>query len=127
MCSRYSLTSPVEAVRAYFRTQRGHDFPPRYNIAPTQPVSIVRTGADTNRELVLVRWGLIPGWVKNPGESDGQCNIAGGARAWDYTAYNPWGWDATQQANNDPLWGIADPAAGLWFPQQALQLAQNAS
>jgi putative SOS response-associated peptidase YedK len=68
MCSRYSLTSPVEAVRAYFRTARDHEYPPRYNIAPTQPVSIVRMGADTKRELVLVRWGLIPGWVKEPGE-----------------------------------------------------------
>ena len=68
MCSRYSLTSPHEAVRAYFHTVRGHDYPPRYNIAPTQPVAIVRTGADNNRELALVRWGLIPGWVKNPGE-----------------------------------------------------------
>ena len=68
MCSRYSLTSPHEAVRAYFRTVRGHEYPPRYNIAPTQPVSIVRTGADNVRELVLVRWGLIPGWVKNPAE-----------------------------------------------------------
>ena len=68
MCSRYSLTSPHEAVRTYFKCVRDHAFPPRYNIAPTQPVSIVRTGADNQRELVLVRWGLIPGWVKNPGE-----------------------------------------------------------
>jgi putative SOS response-associated peptidase YedK len=67
MCSRYSLTSPVEAVRAYFRPLRDHPFPPRYNIAPTQPVSIIRLGADNVRELVLVRWGLIPGWVKEPG------------------------------------------------------------
>jgi len=66
-------------------------------------------------------------WVKTPGQSDGQCNIAGGARAWDYTQYNPWNWDATQQQNNDPLWGLADPAAGTWFPQQALQLAQLAN
>lgn len=65
-------------------------------------------------------------WVKTPGQSDGQCNIAGGARAWDYTQYNPWNWDATQQQNNDPLWGIADPAAGAWFPQQALELARLA-
>jgi putative SOS response-associated peptidase YedK len=70
MCSRYSLTSPLEAVRAYFKPKLGRDhaFPPRYNIAPTQPVSIIRTGADNARELVLVRWGLIPGWVKEPGE-----------------------------------------------------------
>ena len=67
MCSRYSLTSPVEAVRAYFRTARDHEFPPRYNIAPTQPVAIVRTGSDNKRELALVRWGLIPGWAKDPG------------------------------------------------------------
>ncbi len=65
-------------------------------------------------------------WVKNPGESDGQCNVAGGARAWDYTQYNPWNWDAAAQQANDPLWGIADPAAGAWFPQQALELARNA-
>ena len=65
-------------------------------------------------------------WVKNPGESDGQCNVAGGARAWDYSLDNPWNWDATAQQQNDPLWGIADPAAGAWFPQQALQLAVNA-
>ena len=66
-------------------------------------------------------------WVKTPGQSDGQCNIAGGARAWDYSQYNEWNWDSTQQQNNDPLWGIADPAAGAWFPQQALQLAQLAT
>jgi len=66
-------------------------------------------------------------WVKTPGQSDGQCNIAGGARAWDYTQYNPWNWDATQQQQNDPLWGVQDPAAGAWFPQQALQLAQLAN
>ena len=65
-------------------------------------------------------------WVKTVGESDGQCNIAGGARAWDYTAYNGWGWNTAQQQANDPLWGITDPAAGAWFPQQALQLAKNA-
>ncbi len=68
MCSRYSLTSPVEAVRAYFHPVRDHVYPPRYNIAPTQPVAVIRTGADNARELVLVRWGLIPSWVKEPGE-----------------------------------------------------------
>jgi endoglucanase len=65
-------------------------------------------------------------WVKTVGESDGQCNIEGGARAWDYTTYNPWNWSAAQQLHNDPLWGVEDPAAGAWFDQQALQLARNA-
>jgi endoglucanase len=66
-------------------------------------------------------------WVKIPGESDGSCDIAGGARAWDYTQYNPWSLTGDAQNHFDPLWGIVDPAAGLWFPQQALQLAKNAT
>jgi endoglucanase len=45
-----------------------------------------------------------------PGESDGQCSRGLG----------PTG-------TVDPEWGIVDPAAGAWFPQQALQLAQLAS
>lgn len=68
MCSRYSLTSPPEAVRSYFRAVGGDEFPPRYNIAPTQPVHIVHNGLRGEREIVLVRWGLIPSWVKQPAE-----------------------------------------------------------
>lgn len=68
MCSRYSLTSPHEAVRSYFKYGNEHPFPPRYNLAPTDPVAIVRPGGRHARELVLVRWGLIPGWVKDPGQ-----------------------------------------------------------
>jgi endoglucanase len=66
-------------------------------------------------------------WVKPPGESDGSCDIAGGARAWDYSQYNPWNLTGDAQNHFDPLWGMVDPAAGLWFPQQALQLAQKAT
>lgn len=43
------------------------DFP-RYNIAPTDPALIVRHNEKGDRELVLVRWGLIPSWVKDPRE-----------------------------------------------------------
>ena len=68
MCSRYSLTSPPEAVRAYFRYDNEAVFPPRYNIAPSQPVAIVRGTHNGGRELALVRWGLIPSWVKDPRE-----------------------------------------------------------
>lgn len=68
MCSRYSLTSPHEAVRAYFRYTGGHEFPPRPNIAPTEPTVIVRNTPAGMRELALVRWGLLPPWVKDPRE-----------------------------------------------------------
>lgn len=68
-------------------------------------------------------------WVKTPGQSDGTCDAAGGARAWDYAAYTQAGWptDAASQALFDPLWGLDDPAAGAWFPQQALDLARRAN
>ncbi|TDU01831.1 endoglucanase [Streptomyces sp. 846.5] len=68
-------------------------------------------------------------WVKTPGQSDGQCDAAGGVRAWDYAAYTQPGWptDAASQAQFDPLWGQVDPAAGAWFPAQALQLVRLAA
>jgi putative SOS response-associated peptidase YedK len=66
MCSRYSLTSPPEAVRAYFRYASPHVFPPRYNIAPTQPVGAVRISEAGVRVFTLQRWGLLPPWVKDP-------------------------------------------------------------
>ncbi len=66
MCSRYNLTTPLEAARAYFRVKNGEPYPPRYNIAPTQPVLIVRLDHVRERELALVRWGLIPSWAKDP-------------------------------------------------------------
>jgi endoglucanase len=62
-------------------------------------------------------------WIKNPGESDGSCNIAGNGRAWDYSKYNPWGITGDAQNHFDPLWGMVDPGPGEWFPAQALQLA----
>jgi endoglucanase len=68
-------------------------------------------------------------WIKTVGESDGQCNAAGGVRAWDYSLYTKPGWPttATGQAQFDPLWGRVDPAAGAWFPEQALELARLAN
>jgi len=65
-------------------------------------------------------------WIKTPGGSDGACAINGGARAWDFAAYNPWNVTGDAQNAFDPLWGTVDPAAGVWFPAQALQLAQLA-
>ena len=68
-------------------------------------------------------------WVKTPGQSDGTCDAAGGARAWDFSLYSLRGWpaDSAAQALFDPLWGLDDPAAGTWFPQQALELARRAN
>jgi putative SOS response-associated peptidase YedK len=65
MCGRYTLTSAPEAIRALFRYAEQPNFPPRYNIAPTQPIPIVRL-VEGKREFALVRWGLLPSWVKDP-------------------------------------------------------------
>jgi SOS response associated peptidase (SRAP) len=65
MCGRYLITSAPEAIRALFRYAEEPDFPPRYNIAPTQPVPIVRLDKG-GRSFALMRWGLIPAWVKDP-------------------------------------------------------------
>jgi putative SOS response-associated peptidase YedK len=65
MCGRYTVTSAPEAVRALFRYQEQPNFPPRYNVAPSQPIPIVRL-VDGKRHFALVRWGLLPSWVKDP-------------------------------------------------------------
>lgn len=66
MCGRYALTTPPDAVRKFFSYEDRPNFPPRYNIAPTQPVAIVRQELGGRRRFHLIRWGLVPGWVKDP-------------------------------------------------------------
>ncbi|HZS65132.1 MAG TPA: SOS response-associated peptidase [Xanthobacteraceae bacterium] len=65
MCGRYTLISAPEAIRALFRYREQPNFPPRYNVAPTQPIAIVRLAA-RERQFALVRWGLLPSWIKDP-------------------------------------------------------------
>src|SRR5689334_320194 len=65
MCGRYAVTSAPEAIRALFGYPEQPNFPPRYNVAPTQPIAIVRL-IDGRRQFALVRWGLLPSWVKDP-------------------------------------------------------------
>ncbi len=44
-----------------------HAIAPRYNIAPSQPVEIIRVSPGTGKpELVPVKWGLVPSWAKDP-------------------------------------------------------------
>ncbi|MBI4276187.1 MAG: SOS response-associated peptidase [Rhizobiales bacterium] len=65
MCGRYAITSSPEAIRELLGYMDQPNFPKRYNVAPTQPIPIVRI-ADGRRRFALVRWGLIPSWVKDP-------------------------------------------------------------
>jgi len=65
MCGRFALTATTDETKAYFDYLDAESFPPRYNIAPTQPVAIVHLDRG-ERRLRLVRWGLVPAWVKDP-------------------------------------------------------------
>jgi endoglucanase len=141
-----NMGSAVATAHYVIDTSRNGDGPnsmAEYASAPyDQPASVIGTLASGN-------WcnppdsglGILPTantgvplldaylWVKTPGESDGQCDSAGGARAWDYADYTQPSWPTTAsaQALFDPLWGVDDPAAGAWFSPEALQLAQDAS
>jgi len=66
MCGRFAFYSPSEATAALFGVDGGIAVEPRYNIAPTQLIAAVREDEEQKRELVMLRWGLVPFWAKDP-------------------------------------------------------------
>ena len=75
MCGRFALTSTADYVGEALGVLLRDDFPARYNIAPTQPILVVISGERQqpgsnlpDRRALLVRWGFMPGWVKDPKE-----------------------------------------------------------
>lgn len=80
MCGRYTLTKPTEQVARAFEAEAApalFDGPARYNIAPSQPVTVVRHKAasggrapaqdnGTPRQMLPMRWGLVPFWADDP-------------------------------------------------------------
>jgi len=65
MCGRFVITSPPAALRQIFGYVEQPNFPPRHNIAPTQPIPVVML-ENGGRHFRLMRWGLVPAWVKDP-------------------------------------------------------------
>ncbi len=65
MCGRYTLRQTDDVQQRFGIQQLMLALEPRYNIAPTQTVPVV-IGADDERQLALMRWGLIPSWTKDP-------------------------------------------------------------
>jgi putative SOS response-associated peptidase YedK len=91
MCGRYRLSRRKQLVEEYFDASGGEDWSPRYNIAPTQSIPIIRQHPkEPHRVLSLVRWGLIPSWAKD------MCGAAGMVNARSETA-------ATKPAFRDPM------------------------
>ena len=88
MCGRYAFFTPIEAVTRLFGVSEVHarEITPRYNIAPTQEVPIVRRSPfldeeaaahEPARELALARWGLVPFWAKDPSIGNRMINARG--------------------------------------------------
>lgn len=75
MCGRYALHTSPEVIALLHGVQAACAWAPRYNIAPTQFAPIVRLrpvegavdGRGSTREMAIAKWGLIPGWAKDPG------------------------------------------------------------
>jgi putative SOS response-associated peptidase YedK len=65
MCGRFVITSPPAALRQIFGYVEQPNFPPRHNIAPTQPIPVVII-ENNARHFRLMRWGLLPAWVEDP-------------------------------------------------------------
>jgi putative SOS response-associated peptidase YedK len=67
MCGRYRLSRRKQVIEEHFETADWQeDWSPRYNIAPTQPIPVIRQHPKKpRRDLSLMRWGLIPSWAKD--------------------------------------------------------------
>jgi putative SOS response-associated peptidase YedK len=67
MCGRFTQTASPEVIAQQFALTDPPLFTLRYNIAPSQPIAAIRIDPDTTtRTLVMLRWGLIPSWAKDP-------------------------------------------------------------
>ena len=66
MCGRMTLRAPVRSLLEEFNlSEAPKDYQPRYNIAPTQPVTVL-VERDGERSLDAFKWGLIPSWADDP-------------------------------------------------------------
>ena len=66
MCGRYALNTTAAGLIEHFQLLACPDFGPRYNIAPTSQIPVIRFKPDAGRVGQLVRWGLIPSRAEEP-------------------------------------------------------------
>ena len=66
MCGRFALKAPPRSIQEHFQLQEEVEIPPRFNIAPSQAIAVVRQLPEEDlRRLDMLRWGLIPFWAKD--------------------------------------------------------------
>ena len=66
MCGRFVLENSPEQLMKVYRLSSLPELSPRYNIAPSQQIAVIRQQNGGDRELVFMQWGLIPSWAKDP-------------------------------------------------------------
>src|SRR6202000_1116628 len=64
MCGRFVITSSPQVLRELFGYPEQPNFPPRFNVSPTQPIPVIM--GIQERHFRLMRWGLWPAWMKDP-------------------------------------------------------------
>jgi len=89
MCGRYTLTTEWGEVANEFGLPEplgaAADLPPRYNVAPSQPVPVVALKADrVTRGLAMLRWGLVPYWSNDPTVGPRPINLKAETVAWKF-------------------------------------------
>lgn len=131
MCGRFVTNIPADVLEEVFSLQELPRLEPRFNVAPSQLSAVVRNQGDHNR-LDLLKWGLVPGWSKEPSIGNQMINArcetvtekpafrqaikyrrciipASGFYEWELAGEHrkqPW---LIRMANHSPLW-----LAGLW-------------
>ena len=66
MCGRFALKAPPRTIQEHFHLPETIELSPRFNIAPSQTIAVVRClQGEKTRQLVMLRWGLIPPWAKD--------------------------------------------------------------
>ncbi len=74
MCGRFALARTPEELTRVFDLAESADFAPRFNIAPSTDIAVVRWSPAGGRVLHLLRWGLIPPWSPDPTHGSPLCN-----------------------------------------------------
>ena len=65
MCGRFTLSQPNNAIASAFNIAQIPPLEPRYNIAPTQLIPSILSASGGEKQLQMLRWGLIPSWAKD--------------------------------------------------------------
>ena len=117
MCGRFAFFSPREAVQEYFGIDVPFALEPRYNVAPSQEIAVIRQPADTEPEAAMLKWGLVPFWAKDAAIGARMIN----ARA-ETVAQKPAFRQAFKRRRMNgapPIYLARDDLAETWFPRNS--------